>query len=283
MNAETIRLSFFAGIFLLMTSWEIIAPRRQLTTSKTIRWLSNLGLIMINTGLLAIIPLLPLTLAVFAQNNGWGLLNYYQLSPGLALVISVVLFDLIIYLQHVMFHAIPLLWQLHLVHHADLDYDVTTGLRFHPVEILISIGIKLAAVAVIGPPPLAVVTFEVILNGMAMFNHGNVGLGKSLDSLLRLLVVTQDMHRVHHSVIIRETNSNFGFNLSCWDRIFGTYRPEPAAGQLGMTIGLAQFRDPKRLTLPSMLILPLTDRPGNYSLSRQGQELKSKPTEKQPG
>jgi len=189
-----------------------------------------------------------------------------------AVIIGILFLDMVIYLQHLMFHAVPLLWRLHMVHHADLDIDVTTGLRFHPIEIFISMGIKVAAVAVIGPPVIAVLAFEVLLNGTAMFNHGNVHMPGGLDRVLRLFVVTPDMHRVHHSVTIRETNSNFGFNFPWWDRIFGTYRAQPVAGHKGMTIGLAQFRDPKRLTLLHLLVLPFTGYPGSYAINKSGME-----------
>jgi sterol desaturase/sphingolipid hydroxylase (fatty acid hydroxylase superfamily) len=189
-----------------------------------------------------------------------------------AIIIGILFLDMVIYLQHLMFHAVPLLWRLHMVHHADLDIDVTTGLRFHPIEILISMGIKVAAVAVIGPPMTAVLIFEVILNGTAMFNHGNVSMPGALDRVVRLFVVTPDMHRVHHSVTIRETNSNFGFNFPWWDRIFGTYRAQPVAGHKGMTIGLAQFRDPRKLTLLHLLVLPFTGYPGSYAINKSGME-----------
>ncbi len=169
-----------------------------------------------------------------------------------------------------MFHAVPVLWRLHMMHHADLDFDVTTGLRFHPLEIIISMVIKLSAIAAIGPSVLTVLIFEIILNATAMFNHSNVKMPFNIDRVLRLLVVTPDMHRVHHSVTIRETNSNFGFNFPWWDRLFGTYRTQPAAGHEGMTIGLSQFRDPKRNNLFWMLALPFIGNPGSYSINRVG-------------
>jgi sterol desaturase/sphingolipid hydroxylase (fatty acid hydroxylase superfamily) len=178
---------------------------------------------------------------------------------------GVILLDFVIYLQHVMFHFVPVFWRLHRVHHADLDFDFTTGGRFHPIEILLSMGIKMAAVATTGAPPLAFLLFEVLLNAVSMFNHGNVSLPPAVDGVLRFLVVTPDMHRVHHSVVPRETNSNFGFNLPWWDRILGTYRDQPAAGHDGMTIGLAQFQEEKRQTLPWMLVLPFRDGSGRRS------------------
>lgn len=240
-----------------MALWEWLAPRRRLTVGKPLRWSSNLGLVFIDT--LALRLLLPLTatgMAWLAQGRGWGILNNLLLPPGLKIAIAVAALDLIIYLQHAMFHAIPAFWRLHMVHHTDLDFDVTTGVRFHPVEILLSMGIKLAAIVVLGPSALAVILFEVLLNGTSMFNHGNVRLSLWIDRVLRLFVVTPEMHRVHHSVLMRENNSNFGFNLPWWDRLLGTYRAQPAAGHEGMTIGLGYFRDPRRLTLPRLLLLP---------------------------
>jgi sterol desaturase/sphingolipid hydroxylase (fatty acid hydroxylase superfamily) len=211
-------------------------------------------------------------MALLAQKSGWGLLNSFALPYWLPVVIGVAVLDLVIYLQHVMFHTVPVLWRLHMMHHADLDFDVTTGLRFHPIEVILSMGIKLSVVVVIGPPALAVLIFEILLNTTSMFNHGNIRLPSTIDRKLRLLVVTPDMHRVHHSVTIRETNSNFGFNLPWWDRLLGTYRDQPAAGHEGMTIGLAQFRDPKRLTFLWMLALPFIGKPGGYAINRRGKE-----------
>ena len=226
-----IRLSFFFGIFILMAIWEMLAPKRALTTSKLLRWFNNLGLVVLNSLILRwLFPAATVGLAIFMNQAGWGLLNYYQLPIWMSIVIAVTAMDFMIYLQHVMVHAIPLLWRLHRVHHADLDYDVTTGIRFHPLEIILSMLIKFAMIIILGPPVIAVIIFEVVLNALAMFNHGNIALPKTVDWLLRWLIVTPDMHRVHHSVEDDETNSNFGFNLSCWDRIFGTYRQQPRAG-----------------------------------------------------
>jgi len=193
-------------------------------------------------------------------------MNNVDLPPWLKIMLGVASLDLAIYFQHVMFHAVPALWRLHMMHHTDLDFDVTTGVRFHPIEIILSMGIKMTVVVVLGIAALAVLIFEVLLNGTSMFNHGNVRLPRRIDRWLRLFVVTPEMHRVHHSVVIRETNSNFGFNLPWWDRLLGTYRPQPAAGHEGMTIGLSHFRDPKRLTLPWLLALPFINPPGKYPL-----------------
>jgi len=274
MHSEAfIRSVFFFGIFLAMALWEVLAPRRRLTVGKWGRWGNNLGIIFLDTLMVRVLmPMAAINTALAAQKSGWGLLHSFQVSQGLAMVIGVLFLDMIIYLQHLMFHSVPLLWRLHMVHHADLDIDLTTGLRFHPIEILISLGIKIAAVAVIGPPVAAVLAFEVILNGTAMFNHGNVYMPKGLDRVLRLLVVTPDMHRVHHSVTIRETNSNFGFNFPWWDRIFGTYRAQPVAGHDGMKIGIAQFRDRKLVTFPRLLLLPFIGYPGSYAINKSGME-----------
>ena len=268
-NETVIRAACFGTIFIVIAAWERLAARRPLSTSRKSRWTGNLGIMLINPLMMHLVfPVMAVTLAVKARQQGWGLLNHVDWPAGLELTAGIVVLDLVIYLQHVMFHAVPLLWRLHMVHHADLDYDLTTGLRFHPLEAVLSMAIKLSVVAALGPSPEAVVVFEVLLNGMALFNHGNIRIPERLDSLLRLLVVTPDMHRVHHSVIIRETNSNFGFNLSWWDRLFGTYRAQPARGHGGMTIGLAQFRDPARLTLPWLLLLPFVGDTGRQPINR---------------
>ena len=248
-NEVPIRLGFFFGIFALMAIWEILAPKRALTVSKAVRWANNLGLVFFNSFILRLVfPAAAVGVAAFAAENGWGLLNYYSLPAMVAVVVSIIAMDFVIYLQHVMVHAVPALWRLHRVHHADLDYDVTTGARFHTLEIILSMMIKFATIIVLGPPVVAVVIFEVVLNATAMFNHGNVSLPKGLDRVLRWFLVTPDMHRVHHSVEDDEANSNFGFNLPWWDRLFGTYRDQPAEGHDGMTIGLEQFRDPGQTT-----------------------------------
>ncbi len=265
----SIRLSFFFGVFAVMAIWEMMAPRRPLTVSKSVRWINNMGLVFFNSLVLRLLfPAAATGVAVFAQIHGWGLLNYYQLPSILAIIMSVIALDFIIYLQHVMVHAVPALWRLHRVHHADLDYDVTTGARFHTLEIILSMLIKFAVILVLGPPVLAVVLFEVILNALAMFNHANVGLPKSLDNWLRWLIVTPDMHRVHHSVEDDETNSNFGFNLTWWDRLFGTYRSQPRKGQLGMTIGIHTFRDIKQTNwISGMLTLPFKGKVSEYAIN----------------
>ncbi|HVO65410.1 MAG TPA: sterol desaturase family protein [Syntrophales bacterium] len=262
-----VRAGFFFGILILMAVWERLAPRRQLKTSRPIRWFSNLGIIFISTLVLRLLPSFSaMAVAVLAERAGWGLLNNAPLAYWLKVAIGVAVLDLAIYLQHAMFHGLPILWRLHMMHHSDLDFDVTTGVRFHPIEILLSMGIKMMVVFFAGISVLGVLIFEVLLNATSMFNHGNVRLAASIDRVLRFIVVTPEMHRVHHSVVIRETNSNFGFNLPWWDRLFGTYKAQPAAGHEGMNIGLSQFRDSKRLTLPWLLVLPFIGQTSKYPM-----------------
>jgi sterol desaturase/sphingolipid hydroxylase (fatty acid hydroxylase superfamily) len=208
-----------------------------------------------------LLPIQAVGTAFFIENHGWGLFHNLSLPYWMAVVIGVLVLDFIIYLQHAMFHFMPAFWRLHRVHHTDLDFDVTTGVRFHPIEILLSMGIKMATVAFLGIHATAVVIFEVLLNGTSMFNHGNVRFPRRIDRLVRLFVVTPEMHRVHHSVLIKEYNSNFGFSLPWWDRLLGTYRDQPQAGHEGMTIGLGPFRDANALTLPRLLILPFIRKP----------------------
>lgn len=266
-----IRLGFFFGILLMMALWELAAPRRQLTVSKRMRWTCNLGLAFFNSILLRLLfPAAAVGVAVFVESNSWGFLNYYQLPVFWALLLSVVTLDFTIYLQHVLMHAVPILWRVHRVHHADLDYDVTTGSRFHPIEIIISMLIKFAAILVLGPPIVAVVVFEIILNALAMFNHANVGLPRTVDRLVRLMIVTPDMHRVHHSVEDIEANSNFGFNLSLWDRLFGTYINQPGKGHENMSIGIHGYRNPEQVDkLPGMLALPFVGKITGYAVNRR--------------
>ena len=266
----SIRLGFFFGVFAAMAAWELAAPRRRLTQSKAVRWYSNLGIVVLNTVLARIVfPLAPVAVAIVAAERDWGIFNVIDIPPGLAIVAAVVILDFAIYLQHVMVHAVPMLWRLHRMHHADLDFDVTTGARFHPVEILLSIAIKMAVIVLIGAAPVAVLIFEVVLNATSMFNHSNVALPLGLDRVLRLFVVTPDMHRVHHSELPFETNSNFGFNLPWWDRLFGTYRNQPEKGHDAMTIGIDLFRDPGDLHLPKMLAQPFVEAAGNYPINRR--------------
>ncbi|MBW2064616.1 MAG: sterol desaturase family protein [Deltaproteobacteria bacterium] len=262
---------FFLGIFMAIAVMEVIVPRRTLTTSKRIRWLGNIGIVIINTFLLRILfPAGAVGISLWVSRQGWGIFSIVRWPLWLEVILTVIILDFVIYMQHVMFHAVPVLWRLHMVHHADLDIDLTTGTRFHPIEIIISLGIKAGAIAVLGAPAVGVIIFEIILNGMAMFNHGNFFMPLAGDRVLRVLVVTPDMHRVHHSVYPYETNSNFGFNLSWWDRLLGTYRSQPTKGHEQMTIGLNQFRDQSRLTLPWMLALPFIGKIGSYAIGRRG-------------
>ena len=270
-NEKPIRMSFFFGMLIVMALWEILAPRRALTISKTVRWVNNLGLVFFNSFLLRVIfPAAAVGMAVFASENGWGIFNYYEVPFWVAVVVSVVVMDFIIYLQHVMVHAVPALWRVHRMHHADLDFDVTTGARFHPLEIILSMLIKFATIIVLGPPVLAVVIFEVVLNATAMFNHANVRLTLGLDHILRWIIVTPDMHRVHHSVEDDEANSNFGFNLPWWDRFFGTYRDQPRGGHDGMKIGIRKYREAKEVAwFPGMMMLPFKGKISDYAINRR--------------
>jgi len=254
-----LRLGAFVICLALLTAAEAAAPRRRRAIRRRPRWAGNVGLVILDTALVRAIPFLSaVAMAGLAEARGWGLLQAIGPLPDwVAIAASVALLDLAIYLQHVLFHAVPLLWRLHRMHHADLEFDVTTGVRFHPVEIVLSMVIKLAIVTALGAPALGVLAFEVLLNATSMFSHGNIALPPRLDRVLRLFVVTPDMHRVHHSIERRETDSNFGFNLPWWDRLFGTYRAAPAAGHDGMTIGISQFRDEKELRLDRMLLQPL--------------------------
>ena len=271
--AQYIRLVAFCGIFAVMALWELIGPRRKQTVGRTWRWPNNLGVVLVDTVLVRILfPTTAVGLALVANERGIGLLNVVSVPPSIGVVVSVILLDLAIYFQHVLFHAVPMLWRLHRMHHADLDIDVSTGLRFHPIEILLSMLIKLTVVIALGAPAVAVLVFEMLLNATSMFNHSNVRLPLGFDRLLRWFVVTPDMHRVHHSVLTRETNSNFGFNLPWWDRLFGTYRAQPAAGHETMTIGIEQFRDPRELGLDRMLLQPFRSDAGPYPLGERQPE-----------
>jgi sterol desaturase/sphingolipid hydroxylase (fatty acid hydroxylase superfamily) len=269
-NESLIRLAAFAGIFAAMAAWEVLAPRREQKLRRGIRWPGNIGIVVVDTLLVRLVfPTTAVALALLVEAQGWGLLHALELSAWVSVAIGVVALDLAIYLQHVLFHAVPALWRLHRVHHADLDVDVTTGARFHPVEILLSMGIKLGVVAALGVPAVAVLAFEVLLNATSMFNHSNIRMPPQLDRVVRWIVVTPDMHRVHHSIAARETNSNFGFNLPWWDRLFGTYRDQPAAGHETMTVGIEQFRDPVEQRLDRMLTQPFREDDHTYALGRR--------------
>ena len=264
---QYIRLAAFCGVFTLMAIWEFVEPRRTQTTRRGWRWPNNLGIVAFDALLIRILfPTTAVGLALIAAVHGLGLFNVVPVPAWIGVVASVILLDLAIYFQHVLFHAVPALWRLHRMHHADLEVDVSTGLRFHPIEILLSMVIKLAMVIALGAPALAVFLFEVLLNATSMFNHSNVRIPERFDGVLRWFVVTPDMHRVHHSILSRETNSNFGFNLPWWDRLFGTYRAQPAAGHEAMTIGIEQFRDPRDLGLDRMMLQPFRGEAGRYPL-----------------
>jgi sterol desaturase/sphingolipid hydroxylase (fatty acid hydroxylase superfamily) len=262
MSEPLLRLVCFGGVLAILMTGEALAPRRPLTVSKRVRWLNNLGLGVLDTVLLRLLfPLAAVGMAEIAQTHGWGLFNWGLFNQGIvpegwAIAGSMVALDLIIYLQHRAFHAIPLCWRFHRVHHVDLDLDVSSGVRFHPVEIVLSMGIKVLAVVVLGAPPVSVVAFEILLNATALFNHSNLNIPLPLDRILRQFIVTPDMHRVHHSVIAEETNCNFSFNLPWWDRWLGTYCAQPAAGHDAMTLGVGDLRDESLEQLPQMLALP---------------------------
>jgi len=268
-NEINIRLGFFLGVFVVMAVWEMIAPKRRLVATKLLRWSNNLALVFLNSFILRLLfPAAAVGMAVFAEQSGWGIFNYYDVYYPVAAIASVIIMDGVIYLQHVMVHAVPVLWRLHRVHHADPDIDVTTGSRFHPLEIILSMLIKFAVIIVLGPPIIAVIIFEILLNATAMFNHSNVHLNVTVDKYLRLFVVTPDMHRVHHSVEADETNSNFGFNLPWWDRLFGTYRAQPRKGHTEMKIGIHDYNKPNQVVwLHKILILPFIGKITEYAIN----------------
>jgi sterol desaturase/sphingolipid hydroxylase (fatty acid hydroxylase superfamily) len=256
-----VRVGTFLGVLTVMLLWEGLRPRRPLSRPRRERWGANLGLTLLNTVLVRVtVGGVAYTAAVFAADQGVGLLHWRPLPAWAAAAMTLLVLDFALYVQHVLFHAVPVLWRLHRMHHADLDVDATTGLRFHPLEILLSLGLKAAVVVLLGAVPWAVVAFEVLLNAASVFNHGNVALPECLDRWLRWIVVTPDMHRVHHSTRMAETNSNFGFSTPWWDRLCGTYRAQPALGQVGMDIGLSDYRTP--LNLGQLLLLPFRDRTG---------------------
>jgi sterol desaturase/sphingolipid hydroxylase (fatty acid hydroxylase superfamily) len=267
------RIAAAVAVFAVMALWEVLAPRRPWSVGRWPRWPHNLGVVVVDAiAVRILIPGAAVGAALIAAGNGWGLFHVAGLRLSIASLLGFLALDLVIYAQHVAFHKVPLLWRLHRMHHADLDIDVTTGLRFHPFEILISMLIKIAVVIALGIPPIAVFAFEVVLNATSLFNHGNVSMPAWLDRAVRLIVVTPDMHRVHHSILPRETDSNFGFNLPWWDRLFGTYRAQPAAGHDAMTIGIEQFRDPRELGLDRMLFQPFRGDAGRYPLGQRADE-----------
>ncbi len=274
-NSTAIRLALFAGVFAAFALWETRKPRRERGYSRWLRWPSNLGIVALNTVVVRILlPGSAMGVALLGEERSWGLFNNVAVPAGVTLLLSVVLLDLAIYLQHIMFHAVPVLWRLHRVHHADLDFDVTTGSRFHPIEMLLSMGIKVGTVAALGTPALAVLMFEVLLSATALFNHANLQLPPAADRVLRWFLVTPDMHRVHHSAMPREANSNFGFNLPWWDRLFGTYRAQPEEGHRAMTLGIRQFRSSRDLRLDRMLLQPFVRRLDDYPIAQPGEKTR---------
>ncbi|MDA7430415.1 sterol desaturase family protein [Primorskyibacter aestuariivivens] len=262
-NEALIRLVVFAGLFSLFAFLETRAPRRALGQPRLRRWTTNWAIIIIDTltlRALAIgLPLLAVGAAVDAGANGWGLFNALDWPGWLEIVLAILILDFAIWAQHLITHKVPILWRLHRVHHADTDIDVTTAIRFHPVEIALSMLLKIGLVYLLGPAALAVILFEIILNGTAMFNHSNLKLPLWLDAVLRRVLVTPDMHRVHHSVHRHEHDSNYGFSLSIWDRLFGTYIAQPEAGHEGMQIGL-EWQDERPSKLGWALWLPFMKR-----------------------
>ena len=257
-HEPTIRLITFLTVLIGMMVWEVATPRRRQEIPKVLRWTNNLSLVVIDTAILRLaFPVLAVGLAGIAKTNGWGLFNMIDLPLWIAVIFAIMLLDLATYLQHIVFHAVPGLWRLHRMHHSDLEFDATTGLRFHPAEIVVSMTIKLALVLAIGAPAVAVLAFEVILNAASIFNHSNIALSPAVDRVVRLFLVTPDMHRVHHSIEPRETNANFGFSVPWWDRLFGTYLAQPAKGHLEMKIGIEQFRSRRELWLDRMLVQPV--------------------------
>jgi sterol desaturase/sphingolipid hydroxylase (fatty acid hydroxylase superfamily) len=265
-RSETaIRLIASATVFAAIVLAEGAMPRRERSFSRRARWPANLAIVAINDiAVRILVPITAIAAALAAQRRASGLLNRISLPGAIALVIAVITLDLAIYLQHRVFHAVPLLWRIHRMHHADLDFDLTTGLRFHPLEIIISMLVKIGVVLTIGASAMAVVAFEVLLNATSMFNHGNVGISEATDRWLRWILVTPDMHRVHHSIVRAETNSNFGFNLPWWDHLMRTYRAQPAAGHLGMAIGIDQFRSREELKLLPLLTQPFRGADDGY-------------------
>jgi len=272
-HEPTLRLGSFLTVLAVMALWEVISERRELRHPRRRRWLGNLTLSVVDALVVRLLyPAAAVGAALYAAERGWGLFHLLEVPTVVAAVVSILLLDLAIYGQHVLFHHVPFLWRLHLVHHADHDVDVTTGIRFHPLEILLSLAIKGLVILALGPPAFAVVIFEIILNATALFNHSNVRLPTRLDAIVRSVLVTPDMHRVHHSVDLAESNRNFGFNVPWWDRLFGTYRAQPRGGHDGMQLGLKAFADQPPAALPGLLAMPVT--------APRGSEAETGPTSK---
>lgn len=272
-NEPLVRFLAFSGVLVSLVLWELLAPRRGQQPRRRRRWPANFGIVVLDTALVRVLfPATAVGLALVCEAHGWGLFSVLALPIWVAIPLAAVALDLAIYMQHVLFHAVPALWRLHRMHHADQEFDVTTGVRFHPLEVILSMVIKLGVVAALGTPAASVLIFEVALNATSMFNHSNVWMPPWLDRALRWVIVTPDMHRVHHSIVARETNSNFGFNLPWWDRLLGTYRDQPNAGHDAMTIGIRQFREPVEQRLDRMLTQPFRDDDAIYPLGRRESE-----------
>lgn len=269
-NGPAIRLGVFASTFVIIALWELLAPRRALENSKTIRWANNLALAAVNIFFVRVLfPSAVVGVALFADERGVGLLHMFSIAYPLAMILSLLALDLQMYLTHLMFHAVPALWRVHRVHHADVDFDVTTGMRFHPIQMVLMVPIKVAVIFVLGPPVLAVLVFETAFNAVLVFNHANIRIPRAADRALRWFIVTPDVHRLHHSVDATETNSNFGFALTWWDRLLGTYRAEPADGHERMVIGVDQFRTRRDSWFDRLLLQPFHDDIGPYAINRR--------------
>lgn len=269
-NESVIRLSAFFGFFIILSMWEVFSPRRTLLNLRRFRWFNNLGLVVVSAFLVRFLfPTAAIGIAYVVESNQWGVLHHFDLALWLRILLGFIILDFVVYTQHVMFHSLPLLWRMHRVHHSDLDCDVTTGLRFHPFEIIISMLIKFVAIIAFGPPVVAVIIFEVVLNAASMFTHSNIRLYEKLDRFIRFLFVTPDMHRVHHSMQENETNSNFGFFISIWDRAFGTYRLNPELGHDKMEIGLRQFTEPKWQNFRWLMLLPFVGKISGYAINQR--------------
>lgn len=263
-DPAALRLAIFLGVFAVMATWEALRPLRLGNLPRWLRWSNNLALLLAGNLLLRLVfPITAIGFAAWAEAQGWGVLGQVAWPVWVELGLALLVLDMAIYFQHRLFHIVPAFWRLHRVHHADTDFDVTTALRFHPLEIALSMLIKLAVIAALGASPLAVLTFEIVLNAAAMFNHGNVTLPGWLERPLRLLIVTPDMHRIHHSTLLHEANSNYGFNLSCWDRLFASHTPAPSRPQATMPIGLNQLRSRREAWLDRLLIQPFTNPPAD--------------------
>lgn len=274
MSEGTWRFLIFASVLIVMALLEALAPRRERQLSRWHRWLTNLTLggagSLVGRAMAALsIPLAAIATAIWAEQSGWGILNHTSLPAWFEILLGVIILDFAIYLQHVASHKVPILWRLHKVHHSDRDIDVTTAIRFHPIEIGLSMLWKILVVLLLGPAAFAVFLFEVILNASAMFNHANLKLPGGLDKWLRMLIVTPDMHRVHHSIIQIETDSNYGFNLSIWDRLCGTYIPQPTHGHEEMSIGLKEQQGPEPARLLWSLGFPFFKSNKNKSPNRE--------------